>query len=176
MKKWTFITSAIIAVLAIGISLFIGYYHQAVAQNSDSSYISGKKCKSCHAKIFTSQAETSHAKSFDILVDLGEDKNTKCIPCHTTGYGKPGGFTDAQATADLAGITCQTCHGPGSNHVKSGLTKEQRKATISVPTVYTCTKCHNVHKDFHTDLGNKELIYLKKKVGKLQNRIKELGG
>ncbi len=175
MKKWTLITATTIAALAIGISLFIGYYHQAAAQTSEASYVSGKKCKLCHAKVFTAQAETAHAKTFEILVDLGEDKNPKCFQCHTTGYEKPGGFTDAQATADLGGTTCQACHGPGSAHVESGLTKEQRKATISMPTKDTCVKCHTGHIP-HIDIGNKESIYLKKKIEKLQNRVKELGG
>ena len=45
-----------------------------------------------------------------------EDLN-KCYSCHTTGYGKPGGFTSVEETPELKNAGCEVCHGPGGTHV-----------------------------------------------------------
>jgi len=50
----------------------------------------------------------------------GEEKPYDCGTCHTTGY-KPEGHQDGMegmiGTWAEPGITCEECHGPGSNHV-----------------------------------------------------------
>ena len=171
MVIWT-----LTAVLFIGISIFFGYYKAIAVTPDNATYVSNSKCKACHAKIFKAQSETPHAKNFAILIDMGEDKNPKCFPCHTTGYGKVGGFTDAKSTPDLTGITCQACHGPGSAHIAGGLSKEKRKELIGMPTAHTCAKCHNMHSSAHEDLGKKALPYLRNEMKKLEDKIKRLEG
>ena len=166
---------AITAVLTIiGISVLTGLYG-GTAKAADATYVPGSKCKTCHIKVYKAQAETPHAKSLDNLIDAGEETNAECLPCHTTGYGQPGGFVDAASTEDLAGTTCQACHGPGSAHIEKGLSKEQRRATIEKTPKDPCTKCHKTH-EAHPDIGAKSLPSLKKEVERLQARIKELGG
>ena len=165
---------AIVAVLSVGLSLVIGR-RGAIAGASDATYVPGTKCKTCHIKTFKAQAETPHAKSLENLVDAGEETNADCLPCHTTGYGKPGGFVDAESTEDLAGTTCQACHGPGSAHIEKGLSKEQRRETIQKTPKDACTGCHKTH-EAHPDIGNKALPSLEKKLERVQSRIKELGG
>ena len=164
----------IVAVLAIGFSLVVGR-RGAEAETSDATYVPGSKCKTCHIKTFKAQAETPHARSLENLTDAGEETNPECLPCHTTGYGKTGGFVDAASTSDLAGTTCQACHGPGSAHIEKGLSKEERRQKIEKTPKDACTKCHKTHED-HPDIGNKALPSLKKELERLQSRIKELGG
>lgn len=50
-----------------------------------------------------------------------ENKPYDCGPCHTTGYkpeGNQEGLLGLIGTWTEEGITCEECHGPGSNHVK----------------------------------------------------------
>lgn len=81
------------------------------------TYTGAKGCASCHFEQFMSWKKTKHAKAFDALTAKYQGDAT-CLECHTTGYGQPTGFKDAATTSDLAGITCETCHGPGSEHEK----------------------------------------------------------
>ena len=164
----------IVGILAVGLSLVIGR-HGAIAGASDATYVPGKKCRSCHPKKFKAQAKTPHAMSFENLTDAGEETNPECLPCHTTGHGKPGGFVDAESTKGLAGTTCQACHGTGSAHIEKGLNKEQRRQTIEKTPKDVCTGCHKTH-EAHPDIGAKSLPSLKKKSERVQSRIKELGG
>jgi len=92
-------------------------------------YISDKKCYFCHKQEAKTHTNSAHANSFKSLVDNGQDNNPKCLPCHTTGYGKPGGFVDAKSTPDISNVGCQACHGPGSFHIENG--HEQRVTTTN---------------------------------------------
>jgi hypothetical protein len=172
MKK-IIMVAVIAGILTIGLYFAINR-QVAVAQTpTEPTYVPGSKCKTCHIKQFKAHALTPHGTAFENIKDAGEETNPTCLQCHSTGYGKPGGFADAQSTADLAGVTCQACHGPGSDHIAAP--KEQKKQTIHKATSETCVSCHKIHGD-HPELGVKELPYLKNKLEKLQNQIKEMEG
>jgi len=163
----------VIAVMSIGV-LFTIERHSAIAQTPDNAtYVPGSKCKTCHIKNFKAHAESAHATAYENVKFAGEETNATCLQCHTTGNGKPGGFVDTQSTPDLAGVTCQACHGPGSEHI--GAAKEQKKQTISRSAPDMCIKCHKIHGE-HPELGAKELPYLKNKLEKLQSKIQTLEG
>jgi len=116
-----------IAVLAV---MFIAAFSAVmVADVNAAEYVGVKKCKMCHLKQYKSWKETSMAGSFDNLkagakadekkkagIDPEKDytADPKCLKCHTTGYGKPGGFKSIEETPKLAGVQCESCHGPGS--------------------------------------------------------------
>ena len=173
MKK---IAVAAVIVIVLSITLSVIIERRGAAATSDAEYVAGKTCRMCHhSKTFKAHAKTYHARSFENLTNVGEEANPKCLPCHTTGYGDPGGLVDVASTADLAGITCQACHGPGRAHVAKGLNKEQRRQAIQKIPRDACTKCHMTHKP-HPDIGIKALPALKKKLEKIQARIDELGG
>jgi hypothetical protein len=143
---------------------------------SEHAYVGSKKCKMCHMKEFTSWAETKMANSFDNLkpgeraeakkaagLDPDKDYTTdaECLRCHTTGYGKEGGFVDMESTPDLAGVGCEMCHGPGGTYTKAEYmslkNKEYKKADIvavgMVDTVSEgqCNSCHNTDSPFVGD-------------------------
>lgn len=72
------------------------------------------------------------------------DGSTQCIGCHTTGYNA------AQKTYAQMGAGCESCHGPGGEHVAS----TDRKATIVNPRnldpakrSMVCGQCHSVGHD-----------------------------
>ncbi len=170
MKK-AVLAIAIVAFLATSLSLFVNR-DGVMAGTPDASYVANKKCKMCHIKIFKAHAEKLHAMGFENLKDTGQETNADCLACHSTGYGKPGGFADAESTADLGGTTCQACHGPGSAHIEKGLSKEERKALMTTDPKQSCVNCHKSHEK-HPDVGAGAL---QKKVERLQAKIAELGG
>jgi hypothetical protein len=159
------------AVAFLVLSLAVGY-----AWAGDHAYVGSKKCKMCHLKEWKSWAETTMAKSFDVLkpgeraeekkaagldpeTDYTTDKT--CLPCHTTGYGEEGGFVDLATTPDLAGVGCEMCHGAGGTYLEDPYmtlkNKEYKKAElVAVGMVDTvgaaqCTTCHNAESPFVAD-------------------------
>ncbi len=118
-------------------------------------YVGGKTCKKCHRKQYLSWAKTKMAVNFNNLkpgvkvdakkkagLDPEKDYTTdeNCLPCHTTGYGKPGGFVSLKETPGLINVQCEGCHGPGSTYIKlmkegktrweeAGYTDEQLRTT-----------------------------------------------
>ncbi|MGB2863604.1 MAG: SUMF1/EgtB/PvdO family nonheme iron enzyme [Sedimentisphaerales bacterium] len=140
------------------------------------TYVGVKKCKSCHFKQWNSWRKTNMAKAFDSLkpgvksaektklkFDPNKDytKDAKCLGCHTSGFGLPGGYIvaadgDAEAkeqAADNAGVTCEACHGPGSkaNEILEDIKENKRTYTFAElravgfhkAEVRSCTPCHN---------------------------------
>jgi mono/diheme cytochrome c family protein len=139
----------------------------------DHAYVGAKKCKMCHLKQYTTWETTRMAKSFEVLkpgaraeekkragLDPAADytADPKCLGCHTTGYGKPGGFESLAATPDLVGVQCESCHGPGGDYLakdKMSLQNKEYKreemlaAGLVVPNAKTCTTtCHNEKSPF----------------------------
>ena len=159
MYKWTrtVVGVTIVAVLgAVLISMPVAIASAADAEPAPpegQEYIGSKKCASCHFEQFMSWKKDAHAKSFDLLTKKYE-KDEKCLACHTTGYGESSGFKDIKSTPNLAGTTCEACHGPGSNHEKvckpfakaKKLTEEQEE--VARDTIWAvlpgniCIKCH----------------------------------
>jgi hypothetical protein len=115
------------------------------------TYIGAKQCSSCHFDQFLAWRQTKHAKAFDIM-PAKYKTDASCLKCHSTGFGEPTGFKGAK-TADLAGTSCEACHGPGSEHAKIAkgfgtkkLSKAEqdhiRSTTYKVLPGNACTSCH----------------------------------
>jgi hypothetical protein len=122
------------------------------AQKEDSHYVGSKACSQCHEQQYANFSKYSKkAHAWDSIAimkpKLKENELKQCYECHTTGYGKKGGFVSHEATPGLADVGCETCHGPGSAHAESGETKLITRR----PSVQTCTACHNSQRveDFH---------------------------
>jgi predicted CXXCH cytochrome family protein len=99
------------------------------------TYVGVDNCRMCHIGIYKSWRQKPHARAYDLLVAAKQEKNEQCLKCHTTGYGT-GGFVDAEKTPGLKGVTCEACHGPGSEH-----NGDASKIT-KVPPASVCTGCH----------------------------------
>ena len=125
------------------------------------TYTGGKKCASCHFKQYTTWKKTKHAT--DAFAKLPEkyQADVNCINCHTTGYGQETGFKDIASTPNLAGTSCEACHGPGSEHDKIAKKFAEKKKLsadeekVARDSIYkilpgnVCSRCH-------TSQGHKE--------------------
>ena len=137
------------------------------------SYEGAESCKKCHLKQYKAWKETKMAKSFETLkpgqvkeakekwkLDPAKDytQEARCLACHTTGYGKSGGYpaagaawTEEQKKLAVAreGVQCESCHGPGSLTIP--VKKDNKEYTIDqirnlgwqAADDKSCLACHN---------------------------------
>ncbi len=131
------------------IVLFFVVCWAAPSWNRD--YAGWSTCAGCHDKITTQWKSSSHALAFESLQKSSQQNLPACIPCHVTGYERPGGFIDIELTPDLIGVQCEECHGPGGNHAAA-----PSKANTTVnPGIETCRKCHTPGQDPNFDYQKK---------------------
>jgi len=110
-------------------------------------YVGPEVCKECHKEEynnFFAYAKKSH--SFESVKKmkkyLSESELHTCYKCHTTGYGKPGGFKSESETPELKNASCEVCHGPGSVHVET----EDPKDINGKLTSKVCEQCHTTER------------------------------
>ena len=125
--RYRFLLLAVVAMVACGV---------ATAQE-DAKYAGVDNCMMCHRDTFDEWSKTAHAKSFELLANVGQEENAECLGCHTTGYGKDG-YVDEATTPNLRGVTCEACHGPGLNHKESA----DKSKIQGAPAASTCAACH----------------------------------
>ncbi len=161
----------------------------SIASAEAPKYIGAKKCKACHIKEYKSWEKTTMSGSFENLkadikaeekkkagIDPGKDYTADkgCLKCHTTGYGKPSGFTTIAETPDLAGVQCEGCHGPGSEFSqimkknKEFKLAEVKKAGLIIPSEDEkgCMTCHGGDSPFIEKVDPKYKFNFKEKLKK----------
>ena len=135
--------------LSIGAFFFTliltGLYGVSRASDQDgATYVGTESCKECHEveydnfKAFAKKA-TSYESIKKMQKGLTAGELKECFGCHTTGYGKPGGFVSVEKTPHLQDAGCEVCHGPGSNHIES----EDPDDLIAELDAESCKTCHN---------------------------------
>ena len=101
---------------------------------------------------------TDGGKQIARYMGIDGTQSDKCLACHATAHGKPGGYPDVghewtpEETAHAAllqGVTCEACHGPGSQYGPYKAEHEDYKRAdlvamgAAIPiTAETCTPCH----------------------------------
>ncbi len=153
MSRMTAKSLAAMVIIGFALSAMTVFAEDA-APAGDPTYVGAGKCKMCHkgeknGNIYESWLDSKHAKSLETLVAKGEQNNAECLACHVTGYGTPSGFgadTTMHGAEALGSVSCEACHGAGSNY-KSKKTMESHEASLAaglvVPNEATCKKCHN---------------------------------
>jgi peroxiredoxin len=127
----------------------LGVPRDVLPTNAD--YVGSSACQGCHASEHATWAASPHARAVETLTAAGEDQNADCQKCHTTGFGRAGGFaSEAAATsgADLALVGCESCHGPGGNHVDGAAAKIGTIVSLgdkcdSCVILQICGACHD---------------------------------
>lgn len=137
------------------------------AFSADAQYVGVNKCKMCHKSAkkgnqFGIWSESAHAKAYATLatdeakavakkagVSGDPQKAAECLVCHVTAYKAPASAKSATYKME-EGVTCETCHGPGSLYksmkVMKALTAGTQDAAavaFTKATEKTCLECHN---------------------------------
>ena len=116
--------------------LFAG---QHLEQDQQNGYASAPACQQCHQQEYLQWSATRHAFAFETLLKKERYFDTGCVSCHTTGLGYPTGFQIGDHDSTLKGVQCETCHGPGKQHVGN-----PKKSNIrSGADTGLCLECHD---------------------------------
>jgi len=128
----------------LGMFIFIASFANA----QGAQYIGAAKCKMCHNKAdkgeqYNKWLASPHAKAMAALKG-DEAKNPKCLKCHSTAAS-----VDQSLVASITveeGVSCESCHGPGSVYKVATTMKDQKLALTKgmiLPEEKVCKKCHN---------------------------------
>lgn len=131
-------------VFLLGIAVFVS--SAALAQ--DFKYIGASKCKMCHNKApkgeqYNKWAAGPHANAMASLKG-DEAKDPKCLKCHSTAASVDAGLLAGIKVEE--GVSCESCHGPGSVYKSATLMKSREKSMekgLIIPTEKVCKQCHN---------------------------------
>ncbi len=113
------------------------------------AYVGSQACESCHSGEYATWKAGPHAHAGDTLAKKGKTDQADCLKCHTTGYGRTGGFPAGGKLAEhagLGGVGCESCHGPGGDHVQSGDPKKivsLGDKCDSCVILQICGSCHD---------------------------------
>ncbi|MFO7616315.1 MAG: multiheme c-type cytochrome [Bacteroidales bacterium] len=115
---------------------------------ADFLYIGAGKCKPCHnsaakGEQFKQWASTPHANAMKSLKG-DEAKNPKCLKCHSTAASVPQKLWETITVEE--GVSCETCHGPGSAYKTASIMKDLAKSKANgliEPDEKLCKTCHN---------------------------------
>jgi len=132
----------------------------AAVYSQDFSYVGAQKCQVCHksenqGRQYVIWESTKHAKSLEALTSpkaaeaakaLGVDKpadDPRCLKCHSPLAAKA-------AELKSEGVSCEVCHGPGSEYKKLSVMKDKAEAVKNGLILYGsadaikahCLKCH----------------------------------
>ncbi len=123
-------------------------------------FTSAASCKECHPTAYGVWSKSKHAHATESLTKLDPPRqyDAECVSCHATGWN-PGeyfpyasGFESLEKTPQLAGNSCDNCHGPGAAHIaaengrnaaKRTAEREAIKLTVAFARDNVCAKCHD---------------------------------
>ena len=124
---------------------FLGYY--AAAERATT-------CGQCHTGVQAEWTETAHAHAWATL-QANAAAQTSCEPCHTVSHNgnwaaEPAGYptvSDTAAAAAYRDVQCESCHGPGLDHLAAPTAAQPLASGLVAPG--GCGDCHNgVHHPF----------------------------
>jgi len=153
--------------LLIALIAFMG----AAVSAQTFKYIGADKCKMCHNKPATGDqygkwAASSHSKALNRLttqaaIDYAKkngiadaSKEAKCLKCHTTFNAVKENLRGGILATE--GVSCESCHGPGSMYKSPTLMKNQAQAKANgliLPTKEVCLTCHNKENPFFKEFN-----------------------
>lgn len=117
----------------------------ATAPVATSVYAGSNACAVCHSGPTTQWQTTAHSRAYASLQGQHRELDQECFACHVTGaVASEGPVLGPSRSSDVAGLTnvgCESCHGPGKQHVAVPSTP------MAMPQQATCVTCHDATQD-----------------------------
>lgn len=109
-----------------------------VPRKETAAYAGAWACTSCHTSATHVWKSSAHRYAFRTLEKQQHDADPDCVSCHVVGLESTKGFRSQAITPQLAGVGCESCHGPAGTHVKN-------PSQFKLPriTQKACLGCHN---------------------------------
>jgi len=105
---------------------------------ASSELVGPESCRSCHRQAYEAWRLSAHARAHESL-NAEQRKQPLCLQCHSRDEQRSG-------QARLAGVSCETCHGPGRSYQPAVVMRDKELARLMglldvAPS--TCLVCHN---------------------------------
>ena len=114
-------------------------------------YVGITKCAACHFNQYKDWKTSVHGQAFEIL-PVKYRKDAACLKCHTTGIVDGQQAIVGDGSAYQHGVSCESCHGPGSEHANRALQLVNEQITEEALTslrgkirrldMRQCVDCH----------------------------------
>jgi len=134
------------------------------------NYVGAQACTDCHETATRVWRQSKHAKAWQSLQKTAvppRDFDPECIACHVVGWNTSerlpyrGGFLSEKETPQFINVGCESCHGPGENHVRAEmgtdtalqarLRSASRLPVESGAAKKQCLTCHDGNNSPHFD-------------------------
>lgn len=98
-------------------------------------FVGAESCKACHPEAYAAWRASKHARAFDSL-SQEQQADARCVTCHAPDL----------AGQEIAGITCETCHGGGQYYAPEYVMRDpelSRLVGLNDPSEKLCRSCHD---------------------------------
>jgi 2',3'-cyclic-nucleotide 2'-phosphodiesterase (5'-nucleotidase family) len=116
--------------------LFMATLAAKRTQKQSRVYATDQTCLTCHAEEHALWSKTGHGRAYAELEEVNKSFDPECLTCHTTGFGKPGGFISEIDTPELKNVQCEMCHGARLEH------SQNPQGGFAAEANAACSKCH----------------------------------
>jgi hypothetical protein len=97
-----------------------------------------ESCAQCHKEEYEVWKNSRHSHAFAALEEKQRMFDGNCVGCHSLGY-RDRGFVSVKATPQFANVHCESCHGPGAEHIKAPTAGNYK----TPPKNQSCLVCHD---------------------------------
>ena len=137
------------AILAAYRAQLVNLAPPAVETPGAPRFAGASSCLGCHAAAAAVWQRSDHAHALATLDKVDHGYEPECVKCHVAGYGLAGGFRTRALTPDLGSVQCESCHGPGADHVA-----RPAKGYGRVTAPEQCLRCHTPDNSPRFNLGS----------------------
>ncbi len=101
-------------------------------------YVTSEACAKCHTAEYAVWQKSRHSGAFAALERRQRTFDPACVACHSVAFQR-GGFINIKATPQFANVQCESCHGPGAQHIKAPAAGNYKAPAAPA----SCVVCHD---------------------------------